>query len=183
MPIKKKLKNSSVFLFRRCLGCGIGVGAGGRHGVVVGGGPVVRSDTARPTIDQEALLTPGDLAGLLDRVFVRPVLLLGFFCALAAFAGFAGLGVHFFDFLSHFFLALGVEFLFVGFEFMEESEEFAGVHAFFVGDVFEDIDGQFVVGGFSQLHIELNGFVLGGDHETNGSHQFGVAEFFVAGHS
>ena len=64
---------------------------------------------------------------------------------------------------------------------MQQSQEFPGVNAFFVGNVRQHLDGQRVVRGFGQLHVHLGGLVLSGHHETNRSDELFVADFLVVG--
>ena len=77
--------------------------------------------------------------------------------------------------------AFGIELLFIRGEFLEQPQEFPGMHAFLIGDVFEHLDRQFVVRRLGELHVELHGFVLRSHQEPNRPNQFRSGKLPVVG--
>ncbi len=48
---------------------------------------------------------------------------------------------------------------------------------FFVCDVEQDFDCEFIFDGFCKLFVELDCFIFCGNHEADGADKFAVSEF------
>jgi len=77
--------------------------------------------------------------------------------------------------------AFGVKLLLIRLKVSQKPEKLTGVNPFLVGYVFEHLYGQLVINLFGKLCVELNCFILCGNHEPYSPNQFRMGEFSVVG--